>query len=74
MTREEFCAVLKDELAEKTDITPETNFKNLDSYGSLSSVLVLQLIEDRLGVQLNPRNFRKIQTVNDIFDEAAQAG
>ncbi|MCG7281461.1 phosphopantetheine-binding protein [Chryseobacterium taklimakanense] len=73
MTREEFCAVLKDELAEKTDITPETNFKNLDSYGSLSSVLVLQLIEDRLGVQLNPRNFRKIQTVNDIFDEAAQA-
>ena len=74
MTREEFCAVLKDELAEKTDITPETNFKNLDSYGSLSSVRVLQLIEDRLGVQLNPRNFRKIQTVNDIFDEAAQAG
>lgn len=74
MTREEFCAVLKDELAEKTDITPETNFKNLDSYGSLSSVLVLQLIEERLGVQLNPRNFRKIQTVNDIFDEAAQAG
>ena len=74
MTREEFCAVLKDELAEKTDITPETNFKNLDSYGSLSSIRVLQLIEDRLGVQLNPRNFRKIQTVNDIFDEAAQAG
>lgn len=68
MTKDEFCVLLKNELGESTEITPETNFKDLDSFGSLSSVLVLQLIEDKLGEKLNPRNFRNIKTVNDIAE------
>ena len=43
MKIEQFCDLLKQELNETTDITPETNFKELESYGSLSAVLVMTL-------------------------------
>ncbi|MDY6025141.1 acyl carrier protein [Bergeyella zoohelcum] len=69
MTKEEFCTLLQKELNETTTITPETNFKELDSYGSLTSLMVLQLVEDNLGLKLNPRSFRNIKTVNDIANE-----
>lgn len=68
MKVEEFCELIKDKLSEKTAILPETNFKDLESYSSLSSVFILQLIEEKLNVQLNPRSFRKIQTIDDIVE------
>lgn len=66
MTKEEFCEVLKNELGELTVINPDTNFKELDSFGSLSFVVVVQLIEDQFQIKVNPRDFRKVKTVNDI--------
>lgn len=68
MTKEQFCELLRKELGEESKITPETNFKELSSFGSLTSILVLQLIENELGAVLNPRSFRSIKTVNDIAD------
>lgn len=68
MSPEEFCEILKDNLNEATDIKVDTDFKNLESYGSLSAVLILQLVEDHFGVKLNPREFRKMNTVNDILN------
>lgn len=72
MTKEEFGTQLQQELKEETPITPETNFKDLDSYGSLSSVVVMQLIEETFGVKMNPRAFRNIKTVNDIAAEIGE--
>ncbi|MXS72219.1 hypothetical protein GSF70_13435 [Flavobacteriaceae bacterium W22] len=66
MNKQEFCNILQKELGEETTISPETNFKELDSFGSLSLVLVLQLVENQFDVKLNPRGFRSVQTVNDI--------
>lgn len=68
MTKEHFCELLRKELGEESEITPETNFKELGSFGSLTSVLVLQLVENELGTTLNPRSFRSIKTVNDIAE------
>lgn len=72
MTKEAFCALLQEQLNETESITPETPFKELDSYGSLSSVVVLQLIEEHFQVKLNPRSFRNIKTVNDIVTEIGE--
>lgn len=68
MKIEQFCELLQQELNEETAITPETNFKELESYGSLSAVLVMKLVEDQFDTELNPRSFRNINTVNDIAD------
>jgi acyl carrier protein len=68
MKIEHFCELLKEELNEKTTITPETNFKELESYGSLSAVLVMQLVENQFGVSLNPRSFRNINTIGDLTE------
>ncbi|MGS0748146.1 acyl carrier protein [Halpernia sp. GG3] len=68
MTKEQFCEKLKEELGEISSISPETDFKNLESYGSLSAVLVLQLIENQFDIKLNPRSFRSLKTVNDIAE------
>ncbi|ASK31534.1 hypothetical protein CEY12_16060 [Chryseobacterium sp. T16E-39] len=66
MKIEHFCELLQQELNEKTTITPDTHFKELESYGSLSAVLVMQLVENRFDVSLNPRSFRSINTIDDL--------
>lgn len=68
MNIEQFCDLLKRELNETAAITPETNFKELESYGSLSAVLVMQLVENQFDVKLNPRGFRNINTINDLVE------
>lgn len=68
MTVNEFCKLLQDEFKETSEVTPESHFKEFANYGSLSAVLMLQLVEDRFGVKLNPRGFRNINTVNDLVD------
>ncbi len=68
MTVNDFCDLLKAELKEAGTITPETHFKELENYGSLSAVLVLQLVEDQFQVTINPRGFRSIQSVNDLVE------
>ncbi len=68
MNIEQFCSLLKDELKEEGNVTPETNFKELENYGSLSAVLILQLVEDQFGVKINPRSFRNIKTVNELVE------
>lgn len=64
--------MLQQELGENEEITAETNFKDLDSYGSLSSVGIMDLIEKTFGIKLNPRSFRNIKTVNDIATEVGE--
>ncbi len=68
MNVNDFCELLKTELKEEVAITPETHFKELENYGSLSAVVVLQLVEDHFQVTLNPRGFRAIQSVNDLVE------
>lgn len=68
MNINDFCELLKTELKEEGTITPETHFKELENYGSLSAVVVLQLVEDHFQVTINPRGFRAIQTVNDLVE------
>lgn len=68
MKIEQFCDLLKQELNEETAIKPETNFKELESYGSLSAVLVMKLVEEKFNIEINPRSFRNINTVNDIAE------
>ena len=64
----QFCELLQSELKEKEVITPETNFKELENYGSLSAILIMQLVENQFYMKINPRGFRSINTVNDLVE------
>lgn len=68
MKIEQFCELLKDELKEEGQIFPDTQFKELENYGSLSAVMILQMVENEFDVKLNPRDFRKVNTVNDLVE------
>lgn len=68
MKIEEFCELIRTELKEESTINPTTNFKELENYGSLSAVVILQLVEDKFDVKINPRGFRSVNTVNDLVD------
>ncbi len=68
MQKQEFYKLLKEKLNESTDLEAETQIKELESYGSLSSLLILQLVEDSFEVKLNPRSLRKVDTTQDLMD------
>ena len=68
MKIEEFCELIRTELKEESTINSTTNFKELENYGSLSAVVILQLVEDKFDVKINPRGFRSVNTVNDLVD------
>ena len=68
MTIEDFCELIRAELKEETVINPSTNFKELENYGSLSAVVILDLVEKSFDVKINPRGFRSINSVNDLVE------
>ena len=68
MTIEDFCELIRGELTEETVINPSTNFKELENYGSLSAVVILDLVEKSFDVKINPRGFRSINSVNDLVE------
>jgi len=68
MKVEDFCELIRTELKEEAAITPDTNFKELENYGSLSAVVILDLVEKKFDLKINPRGFRSINSVNDLVN------
>lgn len=56
------------EIEEASSVTPETKFRDLDEWSSLSTLSIIALADEEYGVELNPDVFRKAQTVEDIFN------
>lgn len=68
MKVEDFCELIRTELKEENKITLDTSFKELENYGSLSAVVILDLVEQRFDVKINPRGFRNISTIQNLID------
>ncbi len=56
------------EIEDASTVTPETKFRDLDEWSSLSTLSIIALADEEYGVELNPDIFRKAQTVEDIFN------
>lgn len=56
------------EIEDASTVTPETKFRDLDEWSSLSTLSVIALADEEYGVELNPEVFRKAQTVEDLFN------
>lgn len=53
--------------ADQFEMTPETLFRNIGSWDSLTGMAVLVMIQDEYGIDIPVEDFRKLLTVNDVF-------
>lgn len=49
-------------------LTPETNFKELDQWSSMYALIIMALIETEYDVLLSGEDLKKLATVQDLFD------
>ena len=56
------------EIEDASAIAPNTNFRDLDEWSSLSTLSVMALADEEYGVELNPEAFRNAKTIEDLFN------
>lgn len=52
-------------------LTPETNFRELEEWSSLSALAILGMIDDEYDVQLKGNEMRQANTIQELFDLVA---
>lgn len=72
MTINEFIEKFIDavELETSDEICAETKFRDLDEWNSLGALSVISMFEDELNKELCVSDFKKAQTIQDLFDLA----
>lgn len=48
--------------------TPETKFRELDEWSSLSALSILAMIDEEYDVQVKADEMRKTNTIQELFD------
>ena len=67
----EFVEKFKEEVfedADSVDFTPETYFKELDEYSSLSVLSIIGFADEYFDVEINGKEIREVDTVQDLYD------
>lgn len=49
------------------DLTPETIFRDLDDWSSLSLLSILEMIEEEFGVSIRGFDLREAKSINDLY-------
>lgn len=55
------------EVDDASSVKPETKFRELEEWSSLSTLSVIAMADEEYGVELNPDVFRAAETVEDLF-------
>jgi acyl carrier protein len=50
-----------------SEFTPDTDFKNLDEWSSLTALSVIAMVDGIFGVRINGDDIRSASTINDLF-------
>lgn len=48
--------------------TPETKFRELDEWSSLTALSILAMVDEEYDVQLKADEMRKTNTIHELFD------
>ena len=68
MEMREFIENFIEQLEDAVEVTPETNFRELEEWSSLTALNVLMMIDEEYGVALPADEMRKTKTVQELFD------
>jgi acyl carrier protein len=53
------------------ELTPETRFRDLDEWTSLTALLIITMIDDEYDIVLSPEEMRKTHTLQELYDIVA---
>ncbi len=59
------------EIFDDTDVatlTPETKFRDLEEWSSLSALGVIAMVDEEFGVELSGNQLRQVSTIQELFD------
>jgi acyl carrier protein len=70
MTIEEFIKKIAAELEDTPadQLTPETNYKDLDEWGSLASLSIISMIEEEYGQLITGADVRARNSIKELYD------
>lgn len=56
------------EETDPSEITAETNFRDLEEWSSLIGYAIVSMVDEEYGRTLNPEQLRRAQTVGELFE------
>lgn len=59
------------EIFDDTDaaaLTPETNFRDLDEWSSLSTLGVIALADEEFGIEISGKDLKKVNSIQELYN------
>lgn len=53
---------------EQSEMTPNTEFKTLDEWSSLTALSIIAMVDENYNVILNAEDIRNANTIEDLFE------
>ena len=60
------------ELEDATILTPDTEFRTLDEWDSLSYLSIIAMIDEEFDVQIETPEFKQQKTIQDLYNTASK--
>lgn len=60
------------EIEDASVLTPETEFRTLDEWDSLSYLSVIAMIDEEFDVQIETPEFKQQKTIQDLYNTATK--
>lgn len=61
-----FAAEFDDTPAEQ--FTPATNFRELEEWGSLTALSIMDMVEEEMGVEITGADLRNTKTIEELYN------
>ena len=58
--------------SDKTTVTEKTVYKQLESWDSMSALLIMGMIDSDYGVQLDTEDLKNTETLQDLYNRVLQ--
>jgi len=52
-----------------SEFTPETEFRALDEWSSLTALSIIAMVDEEYGVSIASAAFKNAKTIQDLFDQ-----
>lgn len=71
MTLEEFIDVLSEQFdeTEKSEFCPETKYKELDDWSSLTSLSIIAMVDEECDIFLSSDVFKSSETIEELYNK-----
>lgn len=69
MTLEEFVKAFAAELDDtpEENVTPETNYRELEEWSSLTALSIISMIDDQMDIQITGAVLRSCKTIEELY-------